>query len=262
MKKKCGIFLLVILFQQSVFGLYTGNPSSPSVMDKGLFFSNDSWFGVGLTAQFDILSDKSLRPTNRNVQKMDSMEYLMELAGLRFDFFERFEFYGLLGAQKFNFDIRVDKEVRHEIETSNDLAWEIGIKALVYNQGAFSVGFELEYETAHPNIHKQVENGAPFGSAAGAKLRYQEWQFSLGASYEIGFMVPYLAYCYSHPLINFKNFSPEYLPSGKTRFAAKGRKKSGGAIGATIRAKEICSVTFEVRFIDETALTFAGDFKF
>lgn len=262
MKKTLCIFFLLTIFQKGVFALYEGNPSSASVIQKSLYIPDDYWLAIELSYDVNFLFDKSLRPTNRNVQRIDDMQYILQLASLKFVFFDRFQFYGGLGAQKFKFDVTTEPQTSLSIDTSNDLAWQIGINALIYNYGSLSLGLGFEYETAHPNIQRLRENGKPFASTSGSKIRYQEWQFSLGLSYTTDLLVPYIAYCYSHPIINFKKFSPGYLPKDKNRFTAKGRKKSGGAAGVTIIAKEYFSFNFEARFIDETAITFAGTCRF
>lgn len=262
MKKKLLYFFFVLSYCTSLYCLYMGNPASVEILSEGLWMSKESVLSVGLNYQADVLLDKSLKPTNSTIKQVNRMNYTMQQGGLNISFLDRFEVFGLLGAQKFDFDILVSPTLKQEIQTSNDLAWTLGFKALVYEEGPFVFGLDLEYETAHPNISQIIQNGVPFKSPQGSKFRYQEWQFSLAISYKTEFITPYIGYCYSHPIINFKNFSPNFLPKHKRHFTVKGQKKSGGAVGATLSNGKFFSVTFEARFIDEAAFTATGSLKF
>ncbi len=262
MKRNHFAILLSVLFPCLVFPLSTDNPSTVDIVDKGFVLESDYWLGFKILYEGDILYDKSLKPTSNTVSSFDNMQYVMQLGGVSLNFSDRVELAAYLGAQKFHFDMRLDPTKRLEIDTSTDLAWAIALKALLYEAGAFNFGMELEYETAHPNCSRLIENGKTLFSTMGSKLRYQEWQFSLGISYQTKFISPYLCYRYSHPRIDFKNFSRGFLREQKTDFIIKGEKKSGGAVGATISNSELFGLNFEVRFIDETAFSFSGMVKF
>jgi hypothetical protein len=92
-----------------------------------------------------------------------------------------------------------------------------------------------------------------------------EFQASLGISYRICRLIPYLAvkYSYARSKLNAPAVTPVQFPAVFNPYLHfQNRGCVGFVVGATLVAAEACQVTAEGRFIDERALTITADFRF
>lgn len=99
-----------------------------------------------------------------------------------------------------------------EIYTKSIFSWGLGLKGVLYKCNNLSLGAEVQYFQAHPEIkdlnvicnYAQFKTTDPLGyfeattfplpataPTQTAKINYSEWQAGLGLTYKIGFFAPY-----------------------------------------------------------------------
>ncbi|PCI92733.1 hypothetical protein COB11_06695 [Candidatus Aerophobetes bacterium] len=241
----------------SAQALYNGSPSLPHVTETGFFFTKDDWFALKIGYQNDILIDRSLKPTNNTIRRMDVFRYYFNQGVITANFVDRFEVYSSLGAAKFFIEPRVTPTTRLTMETGNRFTWGVGARGVLYEVSKFSFGMDMKYQESTPSFQWISINGTPTTSTQGAKLKYQEWQIGLGVSYRIELFTPYVVGRYCQTLARYTHFAAGLLPNNATSFRVKSRKKFGISVGATLSNGNIFDIDFEARMIDETAATIA-----
>ncbi|MCH9630053.1 MAG: Major outer membrane porin [Chlamydiia bacterium] len=246
-----------VLASCGAHALYNGAPSLPHVTETGFFFNKDDWFALKVGYQGDLLIDRSLRPTNNRIKRMDVFGYHLNQGVITANFVDRFEVYSSLGAAKFFIEPRVTETTRLSMETGNRFTWGVGARGVLYEVSKFTFGMDVKYQEANPSFQWISLNGAPIGPTGGAKLKYQEWQIGLGVSYRIELFTPYIVGRYCQTLSRYKHFPLGLLANNATSFRVKSRKKFGISVGATLSSGNIFDMDFEARMIDETAATIA-----
>jgi hypothetical protein len=139
---KIWIFSFSLFFFSSVFGVYVGNPASPSVMNTG-FFSAHNPLIKGTTGYIaDYITDKLYEPAKGNSEfnPDDTFRKFMihsQLASFSVIILERLEIFGTLGGSK-------PRAKLHE-EPSNiyNFGYFYGITASL--SGKFHLNFEQRF---------------------------------------------------------------------------------------------------------------------
>lgn len=257
------IFLcLALSFAINGYSLYYGSPALPEVTTEGLFIPRDFFLGVKVGYEGDFLFDRSLKPTNHHIQKMDVFEYHMQQGVITANFVDRFEVYSSLGAMKFHIEPRVTNVSQLTMETGNHFTWGVGARAIIFGFSTAAVGLDVKYQKATPHFDWILQNGAPIASTDGAKLNYQEWQIGLGISYQTGIFTPYIGAIFCQTLSKYRNFPVGLLAENATSFKVKSRSKFGMAVGTSLSDSKIFDLEIEGRLIDETAVTITGSVRF
>ena len=236
---------ITLLFACSLqlFALYNENPAAPGLIENGLIFKKDAWFGMGLEYEYSHV-------INRRLQAIEQFSYDLNQGTVVFNLLKRFDIYGSLGAMGASV-----KEASLKYTTQNDLAWGAGARALVYQWNRFSIGMDGKYEHSYLNISHLDVNGAPAVLSKKSKMDYREWQLGLGFSYATPFLIPYAVANYSFASVD------AHLP-GYLFYQGKNRRKFGLALGTTVTSSEIFFLNIEARLIDELGMTVAGRFQF
>jgi len=255
------LFIWFFLLSPSLFALYNGNPSAPALIEEGFFFCKENWVSVKAGYQRDWEFDRDMKSVSKFSGRMDEFSYIADQGVLTLNLINRLELYGSAGAARFTVTHIPMRGVRNEYETHNQFAWGIGIRGLIYYWGNLSLGADFKYGRAQPTLRWMTTNGVPVQPRPGSKLNFHEWQFGLGASYEVGIFFPYLVVKYSNATGRLKHLPTGFLP-GTRHFNMKNRRKFGMAFGCSLSNSSRFSATVEARLIDEQALTLAGEVKF
>lgn len=233
--------------------LFNGSPALPQVTETGFFFTKDDWFSLKVGYRGDVLFDRSLRPTNNNIQKMDAFRYLFSQGTLGINFVDRFEVYSSLGSAKFLVEPKVNNTTRLVMETGNRFTWGVGARGVLYEISKMCFGLDVKYQKATPHFQWINRNGAPVGPPGKALLKYQEWQLGLGISYRVELFTPYIVGRYCQTLGRYRNLPKGLLDNNETSFKVKSRKKFGISVGTTLSNGNIFDLNLEARMIDEAA---------
>lgn len=252
------LFLLAILFPVIAHTLYLGNPASPEIIENGLFLSQEMAFGLKAGYQGDFVFDRNLFAHGKAHGRIDSFSIRTNQGVMVFNFFDRYEIYGSIGAMDICFAHRPHTDnKRREYDFHNQFTWGGGARALLFEWDQVCFGVDAKYQQAHPDIRWITLNGAsipPHGS-----IQYREWQVGAAFSYHADLFIPYLGAVYSHV-----HAEMQHLPSelGIHYFTMGSRQHFGMVIGCTLSKGEIIDLCVELRFFDESALTLAGNIKF
>lgn len=240
--------IALFVFSVQLFALYNENPAAPGLIENGLIFKKDDWFGVGVEYEYSHV-------INRRLQGIDQFSYDLNQGTLVFNLLKRFDLYGSLGAMGASVSQITSPLQRLEYTTQNDLAWGAGARALVYQWNRFSIGMDGKYEHSYLNISHLDVNGAPVLLPEKRKMDYREWQLGLGFSYATPYLIPYAVANYSFTRVQAN--LPGYL-----LYQGHNRRKFGLALGTTVTSSEIFFLNIEARLIDELGMTVAGRFQF
>ncbi|MCH9620506.1 MAG: hypothetical protein SP4CHLAM17_14640 [Chlamydiales bacterium] len=160
------------------------------------------------------------------------------------------------------------------IETDTDFSWSVGSRGRIWSCRNFALAGEAQYFAGKSSI-STIDN--PFASefvtySKLANLKYQEWQFGLGASYQICLSqsiqaLPYIGLTCSHAWVNMGR-SVEPIDDDGTPFSfitlhnLSNQKVVGYAVGVTLAGSECFQFTLENRFASENAIYFNAEVKF
>lgn len=254
----------------AAFGMYSGNPADPMLGNGSLYFCDSPWWSPKLGFQRDYVLDRKLKTNSLHIQRVDEFEINSDQATIAFDFCRSFEVYGSVGAARAFMRNRpdlppADPQKHQDWETSDGTIWSVGGKVILWDcsNAIVSVlgGYE-QYRTNFEWIGIQTVNPAD----TKAKLRYSEWQVSVGGAYNFCCAVPYINLNFSG-LTSSKVTGVQTIPQDDTTVSVnticlKTRKCVGLSIGTSFAPVDCFYVTVEARVINERALTLQGQLKF
>jgi hypothetical protein len=257
MKKWILFFLLTIANLQA---LYVGNPYQPGAVEKGMFICDDAVVGLKVGYQADFVLDRRLKSYGGVSSRIDDFQSQWNQGVITLSLAERVDFYGSLGAMQASFSHRPGPDhYRREYDTSYKFTWGFGARAIVYEWKHCSIGVEGSYQWAKPPIKWDALNGTSFTTSA--DLHYQEWQVGLGISRQIQFLIPYGVFKYSNVHAKATPLRSD-LDLPVTSLKMTNRDHFGLALGCTFTTGKDFDLTVESRFIDEQAVSLAGNLRF
>ena len=238
--------------------LYNGNPAEPELIAEGFFLSKEIWTSIkfgyretaSLTADFAYQGVKG---------RIDDFSYLMNQGVLTFNFGDRADLYGSVGAIGVKMSNRPHSDgMQRKYETNDHVTWGVGARAILFRWGEVNLSGDFKYQHAHPRVKWITVNGQAF--TTNAELMYCEWQVSLGVSRHIDIFTPYLALTYARTLSQMRQLrSNVMVPS---HFRLKVREPVGLALGCGLSTSKDIDLNIEFRMFSEEAVTFAGNVKF
>lgn len=259
-------YILLFLFSSHfLFASIVGNPSSPVIFNKGLFFKNRAldlragyYFSNIYRAEFE---DEIITEDSSN----SYLKLVSQGAILTLDFKRWLDIYALVGNSK----LKIERQIR----TNENLSWAVGARALLFKIAHFDFTlsgayFRSKMDTSYFLIDDLVfpiltEN---FG------FLYEEYQTSFAISYRIKNLIPYLGttYLYSNTL------TPSPSEKGLLRFPypnqdltndffsskIKNSKNWGVVAGVTLISDETINLNLESRMLDQNAFNISSELKF
>lgn len=254
----CGLFFLLVT--TTLQALYIGNPYQPGSVTRGLFLSEEAVLGLKIGYQADYVIDRRLKSYGKVHARMDEFQSQWNQGVLTCSLAERVELYGSLGSMQATFSHRPKPEhSRREYQSSYKFTWGFGARAIIYEWKECALGIEGGYQWAKPPIKWDSLNGKSFTTSA--DLHYQEWQVGLGISRQIEFLIPYGVIKYSTVSGKVAPLRPD-LELEASSFSMTNRDHFGLALGCTFTTGKFFDLTIESRFIDEQALSLAGNLRF
>lgn len=290
--KKLFVTMLTILTSGAAFALPVGNPSDASLLCDGICWEGHcgdmcdpclTWcdaFSVRVGFYGDYVYNRHLETNDTDPDKdIDHSQIFTNAAFLAGNFWDRFDIFATLGVSKFylegnrrSFTEDVVARGLYEVESNSEFSWSIGARGSLWECGCTTLGAEFQYFQSRPHITRIVDFRGSGDATSGGHLinptsivgsKYYEWQFGLGISHRINFLVPYAAVKWSGARLHLGEARGLFGNAGTaTLLDLKNDKLWGYAIGVSLVDCEKMSLTVEGRYADETALYVNGQIRF
>jgi len=174
---------------------------------------------------------------------------------------ENIDIYGILGTAALKVDDWTAND--YTLESDHALAWGGGVKMVLYEtdeygDGTLRVSFDANYRDYEPGIETVKKFGADIFDVTKKHFRYMEWQAGLGISYRLLQLIPYLGVKYSDCQCELKIDDHGTIHEE----TANSKDVVGIFVGCDYLIQENMALSFEGRFIDETALNLNFKIKF
>lgn len=247
----------------SAFASPVLSPAAAAALTDGVFFCDDcSCWSLRAGFRGDYVFNRHLTAQNQNgTAPIDSYSMFANEGVLTLNLWDRLDIYGLVGAASQNLVSKIDRGAgtdHYQTDFETKTIWGVGIRATILEGnwgccGTSYLGADVNYEgIATANSTTQLYNGAPDYAANGySSAHYREWQASVQIGHRIAMLTPYIAAKWSNARVSIPN-----LP------ATNANRHWGWALGASLIDAGRMSVTAEARFVDETAMTITGEFRF
>ncbi|MFN0064734.1 MAG: hypothetical protein ACKVOH_00705 [Chlamydiales bacterium] len=272
------LFLLFVPFQ--LFGLPVNNPKVASLACEGIFFDSCGYtpatccdilnVRVGYYGDFTFNNYMQLADQDGSIRRT---QIYTNAGEIDFNFWDRFEIYGVLGATNILVQAPLVNFWRAgtfsnsliNIQSESYFSWSVGVRGTIWECGRFTLGAEGQYFATNPGI-KFVEDD--FNSVSryvnGESLNYSSWQGALGITYLIPLtscfdFYPYLGGVYEGARLKMDGYQVVLDNAGLTiqLYDLKKERHWGYVVGGTLLGGERVMITTEGRFAYETALFFS-----
>ncbi len=138
----------------------------------------------------------------------------------------------------------------YNVKANNAFAWGLGAKATYEFDYDWLLGVDAQYLRHKHNGHVTFADSDSWK----ADYTFQEWQITPYIAKKIGKFLPYAGIGYSNLAMKHKD------EDGKVKFKAK--KNWGASVGTSYQLTENSSLSIEGRFVDQTAVNLACNYKF
>jgi len=217
-----------------VYASPVGNPSKP------LLASEEMPFSAG--AEFDFVFEREL-----DVADMDmSIENLfLYTAKLSYTLEKRVDFYCLLGVASGELSWEASG-LDLSIDTEAAFAWGLGATVFLYEfDNGLRLGADGNFRMTEPSLDTVID----------ADLEYSEWQIALAVSKQIDKFIPYGG-------IKYSDVKVELTVPGLGSEDTNSDNLFGIFLGCDFLVDDNLSFGLQGRFIDETALSIQGTYRF
>ncbi len=263
--KKFLVFILtgaVIMFVAPVRASSIG---SPETNGKGKFGAGAEWsyiFNRGLSFR------KATRPNGHDTDRPINFKIVRGAnAGARFSYgiFDVLDVYLKLGTANYDFngDVYVGdlKKVEENISARNAFLYGAGLKSAYEFKCGWIVGCDLQYLTSAGDIYFRATSTSS-GAVTAAKYndcRIQEWNTAFYIAKKIARFIPYLGARYSDMRLD------QAKPTDPKRWndlVFVSKYNVGVFTGIDWDLAKNFKLNLEVRFVDETAASVGGTYRF
>lgn len=290
--KKLLVTMLTILTSGAAFALPVGNPSDASLLCDGICWEGHcgdmcdpclTWcdaFSIRFGFYGDYVYERHLQVDHNLTDKKPHIDHSRIMTNAAFfagNFWDRFDVFATVGATRWYLEGNLRSfqtttaitPVEFQVESETNFSWSVGARGTIWECGCLAVGAEFQYFQTRPHIWRTLD--ANPASTTGTLLypsrsigsKYYEWQFGLGVSYRINFLVPYAAVKWSSAHLELGDATGVFVHDTTAQlFPLKSAKTWGYAVGVSLVDCEKMSLTVEGRFADETALYVNGQIRF
>lgn len=263
------VLLLQLALVPTAYGLYSGNPADPMLGNGSVFFCDSPWWSPKIGYQRDYITDAKLKSSDPIVSRIGEFDLTIDQAVIAWDFCQRFEIYGTVGAGKLftrpfpgNFGTAIEKH--RDFQSVDGTAWSVGGKAIIFDWCNTIVGIDGKYGEINADFAWDGLHEDNIGTLS--KFHYRQWQVSLGAAYNFCCAAPYINLLFNG-LTDSSIYDLQLAPvdNNTTTLNSLNLKQRGNvglAVGTSFIPTESFYVTVECRFINERSLTLQGLIKF
>lgn len=209
---------------------------------------------VGFDQEF--VFDRNLKNTkstdeNINFGKVEVDQIYRSMAKISYGLLDNLDVYVKLGTADAKIKSPATYGPQYGIygaKTSNAFVWGLGIKG-TYEFAAWLLGTDIQYLR-----HRHSTNFSFNDSDWDGKLLFQEWQVAPYLAKRLGNFIPYLGVKYSDLRVTHKDEDDTIKFKADDNF--------GVFVGSGYKINDRLSLNGEVRFVDETAISFGCTYKF
>lgn len=251
------------------------NPAAPALLKEGVFMCDAcDFFGLKLGYRGDFVFNKSFNVNGTSIRHFDLFANEGVLA---LNLWDRVDIYGFVGAASFDTEATPqDPNLGSQFDyfTSHSQTRTIvgfGVRATVWelcwlNCGTTFLGIDAEYEWMGNTPISYASIQGVNANTNNRSRSYREGQVALAVGHKINHWVPYVALKWSNARANASGAigASGSVTPGSVLYLGKYHASNhwGFAAGLTIVELKRLEVTVEARFVDETAMTVCGEFRF
>lgn len=275
--KKLLMLLSGVLVTSAAYASPVLNPAAPALNTDGLFYCcPDSCWALRAGFRGDYVFNRKLEDAAHTI---DRYSLYSNEAVLTLNLWEKVDIYGLVGATSQDWNSKwTDRPsiaaptVRYESVTyATETIWGAGLKIVLLEWdwtchcGRSFISAAVDYEAVNSaNCTTGTDNGVVFNQAVIPHTSYQETQVSLAWGHRVKNLVPYIGVKWSNARSNMTrtSFTTARSPAPLVFQDMKSRQHWGWVVGTSLVDVGRMTVSAEARFIDETAMTVTGSFRF
>lgn len=288
----------LLSFSSLLLSLPVGNPADPKLLTQSFCLDgylldakhplsgciNSLSFRIG--ALVDVVANRNLTQLVDNCdENQDTLESQLNTQAAYFglSYCDRFDVFAQLGATQYMYGISSEAVVSTDgpendipcplyCYSTHEFSWSIGGRLIAIECSNLTLGVEAQYLQARPKIAYFYQNTVFLNTnlvmgSSGLTTHYTEWQVGLGASYQIGCIVPYMAIKWAGARLDMGDPAwniGEPVPNQViVQFRdLKQSKDFGFAVGATIVSCGMGALTAEARFADEVGYSINAKIRF
>jgi opacity protein-like surface antigen len=222
-------------------------------------------YSLGLETEFmfekDLTYDKGLTLANGEAVVDEKIKHLYRLlAKYNFGFWENLDIYVKLGATNFEADYAVSnssgsKVREYNMDGEDDFVWGFGAKGTYEFTKGWLIGADVQF-IRHRNKDTNTSNylATNLETNTSEKTTFLEWHAASYLAKEFENLTPYFGVRYSDMRMKVKSETSSYKLKAKDNF--------GVIAGIGYKITDNWCLNLEGRFIDETAASFSGAYKF
>ena len=243
-----------------------GNPSFPSIIQKGIFVSRNHSIDLRSGYEGDFVIDGNLRQHDWGQGDVDTYKQWNNSGSLTINAINRLDLYAILGGSNTKTNWRFENPTnqgitRIELETDTDLLWAVGARAILCEWFNTTLGAGGRYSSCMNHPHSFKSNGITTAQM-GAEIEFKEWQINMDVSYRIDVFIPYIGAKYLSAKSDLTGFTVPISASLTGNNSFENGSPVGVYLGCTLSSGHYFMFNIEGRLIDEDAITVSGEFRF
>jgi len=259
------ILSILICFSFKAFASPQGNSAEPRVLRGGFFIPSKCWVNIRGGYEGDFVFDAQMQQDQEGSGPVDQYSQTTNAGIATINLLERLDLYGVFGSSRVSAQWRfidMAQRVRNaQMETQHHFCWGVGMRAILIQQGKWSLGLGGRYSASHNRVSWLTIDGtsAPTNSA---RFRWREWEANLGVAYHIDLFTPYIAVNYLDKKAILNRLSFFVADQGAEKDHFSNRRPVGINLGCALSTGKYFFLNVEARVINEEAATVSGEFRF
>lgn len=227
----------IFFYPLTVFAASIGNPSTPALLEEGLFIPDQTWSSPQAAYEGDFLLEKKLKSQSDSGIEKAQLEGNSQLGELAWCIRERFLLQVELGTGAFKWRWN-----------GSNLSFSEKVNGgLIYNGSAKLLILEVKETSIAVDGHVGGWSGMK-GNSGSAHFRY--WQFAVGLTQKIGMFAPYAGVA-----INQSRYKIDQI-------YFRGEETVGPFLGCSLTNGALIFLNLEWRGWFEEGLSLSGQIRF
>jgi hypothetical protein len=224
------------------------NPSTPEILETGFIIKDTNFVNFRLGMEGQSIRDERLKFVKED---RDLFFHLPRFGGWRnlwsftLNIIERADLYGMMGEEQAKISFFLGNNFL-QMQSDPRFIGRTGGRLVLVQRKNFTLGAEGNYLWFHTRIKRMLQNGHPLSDQP--TFLFKGWQVSVGASYKIGWFIPYIGAVVRDMKWHFKHF-----PLVEKKLELVTRHKAGLSLGVTLSPGDKIFLNTELRCINESS---------
>lgn len=248
--KACFLYCLVF-FSTSLCAYYSGAPTEPEQIEKGLLLGEELLFPAEIFYLRDTVFGESFKKTRQG--KIANFFMETNQGGFSLSFMDKMEASFFAGASVVTGRLATGMVSLVDFTTKPGFSWALGGRVLPLQVDAWCFGVEGKVFKMKGEIATLGKNGVRLFDYKEGSLSYTGWQVVPSWGFLGKFLSPYVGVKFGRGELSLRGLSPLAVKEDSLRAISK--HFVGLVIGAVLSNAEYFSLTFESRMVDESALS-------